>query len=209
MIYDSKLVESSPVVLYRNDNFLNADEILHYQQLLKNNQWKLGNLESFDKIDYVSQDLYKHYKWDGNWDNTGWLDTSPPDWEHLYFSISKHLPRHFVSWIDVKITSTSQGGTPMHRDRDPWTTGGDSKKFKKAITIICNLNNNWDPAWGGGLHLHDVKINNTQVDVSINQTIPVVPGQLLIVENCYHSVELITESAKSRVSFILHVLEYQ
>jgi hypothetical protein len=207
--HTGKFIESSPTILYRDDNFLTVEEISHYQQLLRNSQWKLGNSESFEKIDYVSQDLYKHYKWDGNWGDTGWLDSSPPDWEHLYQKISRHLPAHFVHWADVKITSTSQSGTPIHRDRDPWSKGGDPVKFKKAITIICNLNSNWDPAWGGGLHLHDVTINNGHTDVKINQTVPVMPGQLLIVENCYHSVELITEPAKSRISFILHVLEYQ
>lgn len=210
MIYnDVKFIDSTPNVLYRNDNFLNAEEILHYQQLLKNDRWTLGNPESFDLIRYISQDLYCHYQWDGNWDSARWLDSTPPDWEELYLRISKHLPKHFVHWVDVKITSTSQGGTPLHRDRDPWSPGGDPAKFKKAITIICNLNSVWDPVWGGGLHLHNVKVKNNQADIEIDQTIPVVPGQLLIVENCYHSVELITEPSKSRVSFILHVLEYQ
>lgn len=201
-------VESTPVVLYRNDNFLSKEEIFHYQQLLKNNRWKLGNSELFDKIDYVSQDLYRHYKWDFDWDNTGWLDTTPPDWEVLHHKISQHLPRHYVHWADVKITSTSQSGTPLHRDLDPWSKGGDAVKFKRAISILCNLNSTWDVAWGGGLILHTVKVDKKQPVIETNQIIPIVPGQLLIVENCYHSIESITHAAKSRVSFILHVLEY-
>jgi hypothetical protein len=209
MIYSAdKFITSTPVVLYRDDHFLTKKEIFHYQQLLKNNRWKLGNSELFDKIDYVSQDLYNQYQWDGNWQNTGWLDTSPPDWEVLYHKISQHLPRHYVHWADVKITSSLQSGTPMHRDLDPWSKGGDPVKFKRAISILCNLNTVWDDAWGGGLKLHNVKVDGDQTTVETDQIVPILPGQLLIVENCYHSIELITEPAKSRVSFILHVLEY-
>ena len=204
--YTEKLIESTPVILHRDDQFLTSEEIFHYQQLLKNNRWTLGNSESFDQIKYISQNLYKNYQWDGNWQNTGWLDTSPPDWEVLYNKICQHLPNHFVHWADVKITSTSQGGTPLHRDLDPWSKGGDPVKFNRAITIICNLNTTWDANWGGGLKLHKVKINGEQSVIETDQIVPITPGQLLIVENCYHSVELITEPAKSRVSFILHVL---
>jgi len=206
--YTNKLVNSTPVILHRDDNFLTSNEISHYQQLLKNNRWTLGNAECFDKINYISQDLYQHYQWDGNWQNTGWLDSTPPDWEVLYHKICQHLPKHFVHWADVKITSTSQSGTPFHRDLDPWSKGGDPVKFKKAITIICNLNTVWNANWGGGLKLYNVKIDGEQPTIETDQIVPVLPGQLLIVENCYHSVDLITEAAKSRISFILHVLEY-
>jgi hypothetical protein len=209
MIYPTdKFIASTPVILYRNDHFLTSNEIFHYQQLLKNNRWKLGNSELFDKINYVSQDLYNQYQWDGHWQNTGWLDTSPADWEVLYHKISQHLPKHYLHWADVKITSTSQGGTPIHRDLDPWSKGGDPVKFKKSITILCNLNTAWAAEWGGGLTLHNVKIKEDGPVVETDQIIPIFPGQLLIVENCYHSIELITQPAKSRVSFILHVLEY-
>jgi len=205
----STKMHGPPVVLYRDDNFLNQQEIIRFQNLLKNNRWVLGNQTSFDKIDYVSQNLYHHYQWDGNWDHARWLDSTEPDWELLYEKISAHLPKHYVHWVDVKITSAGQSGTPLHRDKDPWTPGGDPVRFKKAISIICNLNQQWDPLWGGGLVLHETNVKDNKIVTTINQTVPIIPGQLIIMENCYHSIEPIVQSSKSRTSFIMHVLEYK
>jgi hypothetical protein len=192
-------------ILYRNDNFLSSDELVHYQKLLKNKRWALSNNADLDSLHYISQDLYRHYQWDHNWDQARWLDSTPPDWEILYNKIAEHLPPHYVHWVDVKITGSLQGGTPMHRDKDPGSPGGDSKKFSRAISILCNLNTKWDPAWGGGFVIYKTEQNQQVID----QIVPIVPGQLLIINNCFHSVELITEPARSRVSFILHVLEYK
>jgi hypothetical protein len=201
-------IKGSPNILYKNDCFLSYNEVITYQNLLKNNRWTLGNNDMFEKINYMSQDLYQHYKWDGNWGAAGWLDHVPVEWELLYNKIAQHLPQHYVHWIDVKITSAGQSGTPLHRDKDPWAPGGDTRKFKKAITVICNLNTNWDPSWGGGLTLYNTDVDSGNIINTVNQTIPIASGQLLIVENCYHSIEPIIGTTKSRVSFILHVLEY-
>lgn len=195
-------------ILYRNDNFLSSNEIVHYQQLLKNKHWALSDTADLDSLHYISQDLYHHYQWDHNWDQARWLDSTPPDWEILYNKIAEHLPPHYVHWIDVKITGSLQGGTPIHRDKDPGHPGGDSKKFSRAISILCNLNTRWDPSWGGGFVIYKTDQHNQSNQV-IDEIIPIVPGQLLIINNCFHSVELITEPARSRVSFILHVLEYK
>jgi hypothetical protein len=201
-------ISKSPNVIYRNDRFLSHEDIEIYQNLLKNNRWTLGNNDSFEKIDYMSQDLYQHYKWDGDWDNVNWLDHVPVEWELLHNKISQHLPRHYVHWVDVKITSTGQQGTPVHRDKDPWRPGGDAVKFKRAISIVCNLNTIWDPSWGGGFVLYNTNVEHGKVVNTISETVPISPGQLLVVENCHHSIEPITEVSKSRISFILHVLEY-
>lgn len=199
-----------PKILYRNDYFLSQQEIRHFQSLLHNQRWGLSRGESLDKLFYISQDLYRHYAWDGNWQEAGWLDHTPPDWETLYLKISKHLPRHYVHWIDVKITGPLQTGTPVHRDKDPWSPGGDTDKFSKAISVLCNLNTEWDPDWGGGFVLYNTKkIDDSTIKPTVDTIVPILPGQLLITENCYHSVELINEPCRSRISFILHVLQYK
>lgn len=207
--YDTELSVGKPHILYQNDKFLSFDEISHYQSLLKNYNWGLSNYHTLDKLFYVSQNLYRHYAWDGKWDAAQWLDSTPPDWEQLYNKISEHLPPHYVHWIDVKMTGSYQGGTPIHRDKDPWTKNGDTKKFSNSIAIICNLNIEWDARWGGGLTLYETKNVNGQLTHTVDQVIPIVPGQLLIVNNCFHSIELITEPSRNRVSFILHVLKYK
>jgi len=196
---------SSPRIIYRDDNFLSLPEITRYQNLLKNNNWSLSDGNTLDNLSYISQSLYQHYNWAGDWDSPRWLDSTPPDWEELYHKIAEHLPPHFVHWVDVKITGAYQGGTPMHRDKDPWNPGGDATRFSRAITILCNLNTIWETGWGGGVLLYET---NEQGFNTVNQTIPIIPGQLLIIENCVHSIELITEPTRNRISFILHVLEY-
>jgi hypothetical protein len=201
----------TPKILYQNDNFLSNDEIKHYQSLLKNNRWALSDTETLDTSLYVSQDLYNHYKWDGDWDSPRWLDTTPMDWEHLYDKIAQQLPPHYIHWVDVKLTGPLQGGTPIHRDKEyNQIPGGDALKFSKSLTILCNLNTSWDPAWGGGFIVYEsVTDQNNKMTHTPVQTIPIVPGQLLIMENCFHSVETITKPTRSRLSFILHVLKYR
>lgn len=192
-----------PTILFRDDNFLSTEQVLKYQDLLKNNSWSLGFNETLDELFYVSQSLYRHYAWDGDWQSPRWLDTTPPDWEQLYQDIANYLPPHFVHWVDVKITGSYQNGTPLHRDKDPWKPGGDIEKFDKSITVLCNLNTAWDAGWGGGLVLYSTDEHRQN---TVFQTVPITPGQLLIIENCVHSIETITEPSKSRVSFVLQVL---
>jgi hypothetical protein len=200
----------SPNILYRNDNFLSLDEIIHYQNLLKNKNWGLSSTQTLDTLMYISQDLYNHYRWDGNWDAARWLDSTPSDWEKLYDKISEHLPPHYIHWVDVKLTGPLQGGTPIHKDREPDSPGGDTDRFSKSISVVCNLNTEWDQSWGGGFVTYkSVKNKNNSWDLIKSDTIPIVPGQLLIFDNCYHSIELITEPARCRASFILHVLQYK
>ena len=199
----------SPEILYRNDKFLSAEDIKHYQSLLTNRQWGLSNHRPIDQILYISQDLYHHYAWDGQWDSARWLDSTPPDWVQLYNKICRHLPLHYLHWVDVKMTGPLQGGTPIHRDKDPWSPGGDVKKFNQSIIVICNLNTEWDASWGGGLVLHNTIKNDDAFDYSINQTVPIVPGQLLVAKNCAHSIEMITKPSRARLSLILHVLQYK
>jgi hypothetical protein len=203
------LCVGSPQLIYRNDNFLSPEEIKHYQSLLHNQRWGLSDHPTLDQINFISQSLYQHYAWNGQWDQARWLDSTPLDWEHLYDKISKHLPPHYLHWVDVKITGPLQKGTPIHRDKDPWSSGGDIKKFSQSILIICNLNGEWDENWGGGLILHNTTKNKSSLEYSINQTVPVVPGQLLIMYNCAHSIELITEPCRSRISLILQALQYK
>jgi hypothetical protein len=198
-----------PEILYQNDNFLSHKEIQHYQSLLHNRRWGLSNQPTLDQINYISQDLYRHYAWDGQWDQARWLDSTAPDWEQLYNKISVHLPTHYLHWVDVKITGPLQGGTPIHRDRDPWDSGGDIKKFSQAISIICNLNTRWQDGWGGGFVLYRTTKNNNKLEHLIDQIVPIVPGQLLIVKNCAHSIESIIEPCQSRISLIIHVLQYK
>lgn len=208
-LYSSPNRVGRPNILYRNDNFLSSDEIKNYQNFLNNNQWALCEGDPFNQLFYISQSLYRHYAWDNDWSSPGWLDSTPMEWEQLYNKISSHLPPHYVHWCDVKMTGSFQGGTPLHRDKDPWTTGGDSDRFSRAITVICNLNTEWKSSWGGGFVVYETKANGDNYEFIPSETIPIVPGQLLIVENCIHSIELITEPARCRTSFILHVLEYK
>lgn len=206
---------SKPNILYRNDHFLDKNEIVHYQNLLKGANWTPGvgydAAERLDAIKYFSLDLYDHYKWNGDWSSAKWKDSTPIDWENLYHKIVPLLPSHYVHWVDVKITCSGLIGTPMHRDKDPWTQGGDEKRFSRAISIICNLNTEWNPQWGGGFQLYETTYDDTTKSlVKIeDQLINLSPGQLVIMENCFHSIQPITEKNKSRISFILHVLEYK
>ena len=204
-----------PNILYRNDHFLEKNEIVHYQNLLRGPVWTPGigsdKLDGLDDIKHFSLDLYDHYKWDGNWQSAKWKDSTPVDWENLYQKIVPFLPKHYVHWIDIKITCAGLMGTPLHRDKDPWTQGGDEKKFSRAISVICNLNLQWNPEWGGGFQLYETKYDGTTNSLITieDQLVKLSPGQLIIMENCSHSIQSITEQYKSRISFILHVLEYK
>ena len=193
---------NEPNILIRDDNFLSSQEIEFYQSLMPNN-WTPG--PSIQNIKYFSKDLYDHYQWKGDWDSPKWLDTTPPEWETLYNKIAKLLPNHYVHWIDLKITPSGLSGTPLHRDKDPWTIGGDTTRFSRAITVLCNLNHERNPSWGGEFVLHSEQ--NKQL--TEHTRIPICPGQLLIMENCYHSISPIVAHGRSRLSFILHVLEYK
>jgi len=192
---------TSPNILLRNDSFLTAEEIAKYQSLMSRD-WIPG--PSIKDIKYFAKNLYNNYRWDGNWESTGWLDSTPPEWENLYNKIAVHLPSHYVHWIDLKITPPLSTGTPLHRDKDPGSLGGDTTRFSRAITVICNLNHKWDPSWGGDFLLH-----TTGAGFPVHSKIPICPGQLLIIENCYHSIAPIVKHDCSRISFILHVLEYR
>lgn len=207
--HDHDLCVGNPEILYRNDNFLSHEEILYYQSLLHNRRWGLSDNPTLDQINYISQDLYRHYAWDGEWDQARWLDDTAPDWEKLYEKISQHLPSHYLHWVDVKITGPLQGGTPVHRDKDPWSPGGNVERFSKAISIICNLNTEWNTSWGGGFVLYNTTKKDHELEYTQDQVVPIVPGQLLIINNCAHSVELIKEPCRSRISLILHVLQYK
>ena len=189
----------NPNILVRDDTFLSPGEIDVYQKLLPG-RWTMG--PSVTDIKYFSKDLYRHYNWDGDWAAARWLDSSEPDWEILYAKIAKLLPNHYVHWIDLKITPPLCTGTPKHRDKDPGSPGGDHNKFSRAISILCNLNHTWDPCWGGDFMLYSS-------DNTVYTKIPIVPGQLLIMENCTHSISPITQPDQCRISFILHVLEYK
>ena len=64
-ITSSKLKKvGKPNILYKNDNFLNKNEILHYQSFLKNSIWTPGTGYEqshgldLDDIKYFSLDLY-------------------------------------------------------------------------------------------------------------------------------------------------------
>ena len=193
---------SDPNILLRDDNFLSSQEILFYQDLMSGN-WTPS--PSIQDIKYFSKDLYQHYQWNGNWDSARWLDNTPPEWELLYNKIAKLLPKHYVHWIDLKITPPLLTGTPLHRDKDPWYPGGDATRFSRAISVLCNLNHEWNPQWGGEFVLyakHDKQLTE-------HSKIPICPGQLLIMENCYHSIAPVVAHDRSRITFILHVLEYR
>lgn len=200
-------VLGDPVVLYRNDNFLTSAEIKQFQKLLHSPTWTPS--PSPEKVQFFNKDLYNNYQWDNNWGRVGWRDDTPVEWENLYNKISTHLPRHRVHWIDVKLTPPLCTGTPRHRDKDPWIPGG-SSECDKALTVLCNLNAEWDPQWGGDFVLYSAKEGqNSNVDLEEFESVAISPGQLLIVENCWHSVAPITAMDHSRISFILHVLQYK
>lgn len=193
---------SEPNILLRDDAFLSDQEIEFYQRLMPHG-WTPG--PSIQNIKYFSKDLYQHYQWNGDWDSARWLDSTPLEWETLYDKISKLLPKHYVHWIDLKITPPLSTGTPLHRDKDPWTVGGDVTRFSRAISVICNLNHVWEPSWGGEFVLH----SEQGKQLTEHSRIPIFPGQLLIIENCYHSIAPVVAHDCSRLSFILHVLEYR
>ena len=193
-----------PNILYRNDSFLSIDEIKKYQGHLLSKTWGFSH-DGIENIMYMSKDLYHHYKWDGNWDSARWLDDVPVDWEHLYLRIATHLPKHYLHWCDSKITTYGWTGTTIHRDKDPWKPGGDTEKFISTISILCNLNTNWDEKWGGGFQLYSAD----ESGLHLSETVPIVPGQLLIMDNCFHGIEPITEPGKTRISCIFHVLKYR
>lgn len=193
---------SEPNILLRDDKFLSSQEIEFYQSLMPHG-WTPG--PSIQDIKYFSKDLYQHYQWDGNWDSARWLDSTPPMWEMLYDKIARLLPKHYVHWVDLKITPPLSTGTPLHRDKDPWTPGGDTTRFSRAISVLCNLNHVWEPQWGGEFVLY----SGQDKQLTEHSQIPICPGQLLIIENCYHSIAPIVAHDRSRLSFILHVLEYR
>jgi len=193
---------NAPNILLRDDNFLSAQEIKFYQNLMPHG-WTPS--PSIQNIKYFSKNLYQYYEWNGDWDSARWLDSTPPEWELLYNKISKFLPKHYTHWVDLKITPPLSTGTPLHRDKDPWSSGGDTTRFSRAITVLCNLNHEWDPHWGGDFVLHCEQ--NKQL--AEHTRIPICPGQLVIIENCYHSIAPIVVHDKSRLSFILHILEYR
>lgn len=195
-----------PKILHLIDGFLTQSEIKHYQSLCYHG-WTLA--PDAEKIKYFAKDLYRHYAWDGRWDDVRWLDSSPPDWEHLYDRISSLLPPHRVHWVDLKITPPLSTGTPLHRDKDPWIEPNTDRDFNRALTIICNLNTEWDESWGGALVLHQASRRDNETEFPAKVRIPISPGQLMIAENCYHSIETITSKDRYRISFILHALTYR
>jgi hypothetical protein len=193
---------NQPNILLRDDNFLSNQEIELYQSLMPHH-WTPA--PSIQNIKYFSKDLYQHYQWNGDWDSPRWLDSTPPEWEALYDKIAKFLPRHYVHWVDLKITPPLSTGTPLHRDMDPWSSGGDATRFSRAISVLCNLNHVWEPQWGGDFVLYA----NQNDQIVEHSKIPICPGQLVIMENCYHSIAPIVAHDRSRLTFILHVLEYK
>jgi hypothetical protein len=193
---------TEPNILLRDDTFLSNQEIEVYQRLMPHG-WTPG--PSIQNIKYFSKDLYQHYQWNGDWDSARWLDSTPPEWETLYDKIAKLLPKHYVHWIDLKITPPLSTGTPLHRDKDPWRIGGDATRFSRAISVICNLNHVWEQSWGGEFLLY----SEQDKQLTEHSRIPICPGQLLIIENCYHSIAPVVAHDRSRISFILHALEYR
>ena len=193
-----------PRILYHCDTFLTKDEISHYQTFMLEG-WKLPDL---DRFKYISRDLYNHYRWDGDWSSVGWRDDCPPDWEILYKSIAVHLPAHRVHWVDLKITPPLSTGVPLHRDLDPWAYPSTVHEFSRAITVLCNLNTEWQNHWGGDFVLHQAVKQDHDINYEEKYRIPIKPGQLLITENCFHSMDPVIEPERNRISFILHALQY-
>jgi len=209
-VYDNQTSDDrnfvEPKILLQDDNFLTQEELDKYQKLLHAPFWTPA--PRLEKILFYSKDLYQHYKWDDNWNNARWLDDTPLEWEELYNKIALSLPAHYLHWADVKITPPLSTGTPRHRDKDPWTSGG-SDRFSKSLTIIVNLNKQWDPQWGGEFIVWNAQKELDQpIQYEEWKRIPISPGQLLIMENCWHSIGAVTEPNRSRISFILHVLQY-
>lgn len=202
---DARIFEE-PKILHLIDSFLTADEIKHYQSLCIDG-WTAS--PTHENIKYFSKDLYRHYKWDGDWSKMGWLDSSPLDWERLYDRIAEYLPPHRIHWVDLKITPPLSTGTPLHRDKDPWIEENTDRDFYKSLSIICNLNTEWQESWGGSFVLHQAKNQDGQLTYQSKIRIPIKPGQLIITENTFHSIETITANEKYRISFILHVLAYR
>lgn len=204
VVFNEKLL-GPPKVLFRDDNFLSLGELYAYQKLLHGPIWTPS--PTMQTINYFSRDLYRHYKWNGDWDNVGWRDDAPPEWEDLYHRIAQHLPAHYVHWLDVKITPPLGSGTPRHRDKDPWGNGG-SEKFDKALTVLLNLNTEWHDSWGGEFVTWSASADQEHnIELTEFERIPIRPGQLLIMENCWHSIAPVTEPNRGRISFILHVLK--
>lgn len=189
------------------DDFLSHEELIKYQNFLSGD-WTLG--PTIENFKYLSRDLYNHYQWNNDWSDVRWLDDVPCEWEQLYDQIAVHLPPHRIHWVDLKITSPLSTGTPMHRDKDPWRNANDSTKFSKAWTVICNLNSQWHPSWGGALIAHQaVKRHDGTTSYIEKQRIPITPGQLIVGENFYHSIQPVTEPERHRISLIVHVLQYK
>lgn len=69
---------------------------MNQDDFLKNNKWSLSDHLTLDKLFYISQHLYRHYRWNRDWDQARRLDSTPPDREDLYSKIANHLPSHFV-----------------------------------------------------------------------------------------------------------------
>jgi hypothetical protein len=195
-----------PRVLNVIENFLSAEESKNLQSLIHDG-WTLA--PNTEHIKFLSKDLYRHYAWDGDWNSTRWLDTTAIEWENLYNRISELLPPHRIHWCDLKITPPLSTGVVLHRDKDPWLTPETEQEFSHAITVLCNLNTDWSPDWGGSFILHQAYQGSQDIEFQEYQSIPITPGQLLIMENCYHSIDPITIAERYRISFILQVLVYK
>lgn len=195
-----------PKILICDNTFLSANEIDYYQQLIQSYTW--APAPSIKSIKYWSKDLYRHYRWDNDWDSARWLDSTPPDWVELHTRIAARIPKHYIHWSDLKATPPLSTGTPRHRDKDPWLKNG-SDKFDCALTICVNLNSSWQENWGGEFVLWAAKINKVgKINFTEYRKISIQPGQLLVLENCWHSIAPITQMNQSRLTFIIHVLQY-
>lgn len=196
-----------PKILQLIDGFLSRDEIEQYTETVCQNWTPSPNIGD---IRYFSKDLYNHYQWNGDWTTVGWLDSTSPKWEELYHKISGLLPRHRVHWVDLKITPPMCSGTPLHRDKDPWHNEKNHQEFSHAVAVICNLNSEWKSDWGGSTVVHGAyKTSNGKICVVEKQKLSLSAGQLLIFENCWHSIDPVLQINRSRFSFILHVLVYK
>lgn len=200
-------IYKEPKILQLIDGFLSRGEIEQYQKTVCQN-WTPG--PSISDVRYFSKDLYNHYQWNGDWTKVGWLDSTSPEWENLYHKISALLPKHRVHWADLKLTPPMCSGTLLHRDKDPWNHDQTHQEFSHAVSVICNLNLEWKPEWGGSTVVYEAyKTSTDTVRTVEKQKLPLSAGQLLIFENCWHSIDPIVQSNRSRFSFILHVLVYK